>query len=236
MSATCGRRPGSAISSRSPQAMSAAARTGANKVPFLRTSNVFWDRLDLVAGRDVHLRGRTRGEEPPAWRPARLRGWRDRACRHLGRKHRAHLLPEPPAPAASQARERPCRPAVFYVFFLQSAFTQLGIFEGAGNKTTIPNLSSNRLAALEVPIPATGAADGCPGARARPGGDRPASESLATAEALRHRVMATCSPGDCAARAEPRESEIGDMPEAWDAARFATSVRICATARRRAAP
>ena len=37
------------------------------------------------------------------------------------------------------------------VYFLQSAFTQLGIFEGAGNKTTIPNFSSSRLAALEVP-------------------------------------------------------------------------------------
>ena len=41
----------------------------------------------------------------------------------------------------------------FYVYFLQSAFTQLGIFEGAGNKTTIPNLSRSRLAALEVPHP-----------------------------------------------------------------------------------
>ena len=41
----------------------------------------------------------------------------------------------------------------FYVYFLQSAFTQLGIFEGAGNKTTIPNLSRNQLAELEVPQP-----------------------------------------------------------------------------------
>ena len=41
----------------------------------------------------------------------------------------------------------------FYVYFLQSAFTQPGIFEGAGNKTTIPNLSRSRLAALKVPQP-----------------------------------------------------------------------------------
>ena len=27
--------------------MSAAAREGANKTPFLRTSNVFWDEIDL---------------------------------------------------------------------------------------------------------------------------------------------------------------------------------------------
>ena len=41
----------------------------------------------------------------------------------------------------------------FYVYFLQSAFTQLGIFEGAGNRTTIPNRSCSRLAALNVPQP-----------------------------------------------------------------------------------
>lgn len=39
------------------------------------------------------------------------------------------------------------------MYFLQSAFTQLGIFAGAGNKTTIPNLSRSRLAALKVPQP-----------------------------------------------------------------------------------
>ena len=53
-------------------------------------------------------------------------------------------------------RLRPMVPGVeprFYVFFLQSAFTQLGIFEGAGNKTTIPNLSRSRLAGLDVPQP-----------------------------------------------------------------------------------
>ena len=44
----------------------------------------------------------------------------------------------------------------FHVFFLQSAFTQLGIFEGAGNKTTIPNLSRSSLAGLEVPQPPIG--------------------------------------------------------------------------------
>ena len=33
----------------SGKTMSAAARDGTNKVPFLRTSNVFWDRLDLAS-------------------------------------------------------------------------------------------------------------------------------------------------------------------------------------------
>jgi type I restriction enzyme S subunit len=41
----------------------------------------------------------------------------------------------------------------FYMYYLQAGFTQLGIYEGAGNKTTIPNLSRGRLAELEVPQP-----------------------------------------------------------------------------------
>ncbi len=39
------------------------------------------------------------------------------------------------------------------MYYLQAGFTRLGIYEGAGNKTTIPNLSRNRLAALKVPLP-----------------------------------------------------------------------------------
>jgi type I restriction enzyme S subunit len=42
---------------------------------------------------------------------------------------------------------------LFVMYYLQAGFTQLGIYEGAGNKTTIPNLSRSRLAALEVPAP-----------------------------------------------------------------------------------
>lgn len=41
----------------------------------------------------------------------------------------------------------------FFMYYLQAGFTQLGIYEGAGNKTTIPNLSRSRLASLEVPLP-----------------------------------------------------------------------------------
>jgi len=42
---------------------------------------------------------------------------------------------------------------LFVMYYLQAGFTQLGIYEGAGNKTTIPNISRSRLAALKVPVP-----------------------------------------------------------------------------------
>ena len=41
----------------------------------------------------------------------------------------------------------------FFLYALRAGFTQLGAFEGAGNRTTIPNLSRSRLASLELPCP-----------------------------------------------------------------------------------
>lgn len=131
--------------------MSAAARNGDNKVPFLRTSNVFWDRLDLSAVDEMSI--------PSHELPDKLVEAGDLLVCEGGEIGRAAIWDGSIAPMAFQNhlhRLRPKRDDVdphFYVYFLHSAFTQLGIFEGAGNKTTIPNLSSGRLAALEVPHP-----------------------------------------------------------------------------------
>jgi type I restriction enzyme, S subunit len=131
--------------------MSAAARNGENKVPFLRTSNVFWDRLDLTTLDEMSI--------PPKELANKTLKPGDLLVCEGGEIGRAAIWDGSIAPISFQNhlhRLRPKRDDVaprFYVFFLQSAFTQLGIFQGAGNKTTIPNLSSSRLAALEVPHP-----------------------------------------------------------------------------------
>jgi hypothetical protein len=131
--------------------MSSAARAGTNKVPFLRTSNVFWDRLDLGNLDEMSV--------PEHELPERLLKAGDLLVCEGGEIGRAAIWDGRIERITFQNhlhRLRPKRDDVvprFYVFFLQSAFTQLGIFEGAGNKTTIPNLSRNRLAALEVPQP-----------------------------------------------------------------------------------
>jgi type I restriction enzyme S subunit len=131
--------------------MSAAARAGENKIPFLRTSNVFWDRLDLTSLDEMSV--------PEHELPAKLLQAGDLLVCEGGDIGRAAIWDGRIERITFQNhlhRLRPKRDDVeprFYVFFLQSAFTQLGIFEGAGNKTTIPNLSRNRLAALQVPHP-----------------------------------------------------------------------------------
>jgi type I restriction enzyme S subunit len=128
-----------------------AARHGEPKSPFLRTANVFWGRIDLTEVDAMHFsqeelksKTLTKGdllvcEGGDIGRSAIWKGGVE-TCSFQNHLHRL----------------RPKSPDVvpyFYMYALQAGFTQLGIYEGAGNKTTIPNLSRNRLAALEVPKP-----------------------------------------------------------------------------------
>lgn len=134
--------------------MSAAARTGDDKVPFLRTSNVLWDRLDLenldemaFSADELEDKSLLPGDllVCEGGEIGRAAIWDGSVDRISFQNHLHRLRPKPDMVDRVVPR--------FYVFFLQSAFTQLGIFEGAGNKTTIPNLSGSRLAALGVPFP-----------------------------------------------------------------------------------
>jgi type I restriction enzyme S subunit len=193
--------------------MSASAREGKNKIPFLRTSNVFWDQIDLTSVDEMSLSQDELDEK--SLRPG------DMLLCEGGEIGRSAIWNGEINPISFQNhlhRLRPILPEVvprFYVYFLQSAFTQLGIFEGVGNKTTIPNLSRNRVAALEVPSP-------------------PFLEQQGIARALAHirsairqheeagklvRELKRTAMHDLFARGlrgEPqKQTEIGPMPESW---------------------
>ena len=194
--------------------MSAAARTGTNKTPFLRTSNVLWDQIDLsqvdemaIPERELQVKLLQPGdllvcEGGEIGRAAIWNG----EIETISFQNHLHRL----RPLNNRVEPR------FYVYFLQSAFTQLGIFEGAGNKTTIPNLSRSRLAALNIPQP-------------------PLDEQQAIATALTHvrKAMRTHEQITWVAndlkrasmlelftrglRGEAqKETEIGPMPESWE--------------------
>ena len=130
--------------------MSAAARNGPDKIPFLRTSNVLWDEIDLSSVDEMSI--------PRHELPDKLLRPGDLLVCEGGEIGRAAIWNGEVETMSFQNHLHRLRPIEdveprFYVYFLQSAFTQLGIFEGAGNKTTIPNLSRSRLAALNVPQP-----------------------------------------------------------------------------------
>lgn len=198
--------------------MSASARTGDDQVPFLRTSNVFWDRLDLANLDTMSLSPKELADKDlqagdllvcEGGEIGRAAIW-DGSIERISFQNHLHRL-------------RPRVEAVvprFYVFYLESAFTQLGIFGGAGNKTTIPNLSSNRLAALEVPHPPEHVQRAIVAAL---GLIREAVgvHDLATQAAQELKLAAMVSAFSHGLRNEPtEESEIGPVPESWKVVRL----------------
>jgi type I restriction enzyme S subunit len=103
----------------------------------------------------------------------------------------------------------------FYVYFLQAAFTQLGLFEGAGNRTTIPNLSRNRLAELEIPHPRfreqVAIANALQCVRA---GCKKQEQVIESAQILKQIAMRDLF--RCGLRKESlRETDAGPIPESW---------------------
>lgn len=203
--------------------MSAAARAGTNKVPFLRTSNVLWDDIDLTEVDEMSI--------PPDELAGKGLKAGDLLVCEGGEIGRAAVWDGRVPVMAFQNhlhRLRPIRNDVeprFYVFFLQSAFTQLGIFEGAGNKTTIPNLSRNRLASLEIPHPPLSEQQQIALALAKV---REAitvhDKTAATAQELKRAAMRELFTRGL--RGEPqKDTEIGPVPESWQVASLESVAR-----------
>lgn len=133
------------------KALSAAARNAPTRYPFLRTSNVLWGRLNLTS---VDQMGLSEAER------AKLRLARgDLLVCEGGEIGRAAIWDESIEDCFFQNHIHRLRPITdgvapaFYAYWLQLAFTRLGVYEGAGTKTTIANLSGGRLANLQVPVP-----------------------------------------------------------------------------------
>ena len=193
--------------------MSAAARNGADKTPFLRTSNVLWDEVDLSSVDEMSI--------PEHEFPAKLLRPGDLLVCEGGEIGRAAIWGGEVEPMSFQNHVHRLRPIVeevdprFYVYFLQCGFTQLGIYEGAGNKTTIPNLSRSRLAGLDVPQPplAEQQAISCVLSRMRDA-IKVQDRGLTTAQALKRAAMHTLFTRGLRGEAQ-KETEIGPVPESW---------------------
>ena len=212
--------------------MSAAARNGADKTPFLRTSNVLWDEIDLSAVDEMFI--------PEPERSAKLLRPGDLLVCEGGTIGRAAIWNGEREAMSFQNHLHRLRPRTgdveprFYVYFLQSAFTQLGLFEGVANRTTIPNLSRSRLAGLEVPVPPIEEQRAVVAALARvrdavTAHDRTAASVRDLKRAAMQRVFTRGLRDE-----RQRETEIGPIPNTWDlveleavqeSIRYGTSVR-----------
>lgn len=194
--------------------MSATARNGPDKTPFLRTSNVLWDEIDLSSVDEMAI--------PDHELPAKLLRRGDLLVCEGGEIGRASIWNGEVETMSFQNHLHRLRPIVeeveprFYVYFLQSAFTQLGIFEGAGNKTTIPNLSRSRLAGLEVPQPRIDEQLAIVAALARVReAIKTHHQSVELAQELKRAVMQALFTRGLRDEAQ-KETEIGPVPKSWE--------------------
>ena len=194
--------------------MSAAARQGTNKTPFLRTSNVLWDEVDVSSVDEMSI--------PEHELPAKLLKPGDLLVCEGGEIGRAAIWNGEVEPMSFQNhlhRLRPIDQGVeprFYVFFLQCAFTQLRLFDGEANKTTIPNLSRSRLASLDVPQPPLGEQQSIVAALSRiRGALKVQNQTIAVTHELKHTTLHALFTHGLRAE-DQKETEIGSLPESWD--------------------
>ena len=196
--------------------MSAAARNGADKTPFLRTSNVLWDEIDLSSVDEMSILG----DELPA--KLLLKG--DLLVCEGGEIGRAAIWNGEVETMSFQNHLHRLRPVDtqveprFFVYFLQAAFKLLGIFEGAANKTTIPNLSRSRLAALSVPKPPLQEQRAISSILGQVrAAIRMQEQSIAVTQELKRAAMQMLFTRGLRGEAQT-ETEIGPMPESWELA------------------
>jgi type I restriction enzyme, S subunit len=142
---------GSAFDIKQGKSLSSRKQTGECLKPFLRTSNVFWGRIDLshldeMDFTDDECKALTLGygdllvcEGGDIGRTAIWRNEKSE-CYYQNHLHRLRIKDEKIEP-------------LFIMYWMQVALTQLRIYEGFGNKTTIPNLSSSRLREFIFPVP-----------------------------------------------------------------------------------
>ena len=126
-------------------------RDGEHQRPFLRTKNVFWNRLDLTELDQMHF------SEAEQKRLSLCKGdllvceggsigrtalWSDEIAECLYQNHLHRLR-------ANAAKVDP----QYGVFWLWYAFDIAKLYFGRGNITTIPNLSQSKLAELPMALP-----------------------------------------------------------------------------------
>lgn len=131
--------------------LNASARTTTPQHPFLRTANVLWGRVELSEVDTMFY-------SPEDLRSKTLRPGDLLVCEG-GEIGRAAIWRGEIPDCGFQNHLHRLRPKhanvvpAFYMYALQAGFTIHALYEGAGNRTTIPNLSRSRLAGLRVPVP-----------------------------------------------------------------------------------
>jgi len=196
------------------KSLSPNSRRGEEPRPFLRTLNVLWGRVDLSTVDQMDF------TDEEFRRLSLVDG--DLLVCEGGDIGRAAVYHGPPDRFAYQNHLHRLRAKTdeiipdFVVHWLRAAFTQLGLYEGVGNKTTIPNLSRARLSQLVIPKPD-------PQEQRQIAGILGNVQHAIEVEAAICDKLSTLKSATMAKlfreglRGEPlKQTEIGEIPESWE--------------------
>src|SRR5579884_2381279 len=206
------------------KSLSPNSRRGQKPRPFLRTSNVLWGRVDLTTVDQMDFTDEEFSRLSLVDGDLLVCEGGDIGSAAVYRGHSGHYAYQNHLHRL-RAKTDQIIPD-FVVHWLRAAFTQLGLYEGVGNKTTIPNLSRARLAQLQIPKP-------------DPDEQRQVASILGNVQraievqaaicdklaALKSATMAKLFREGL--RGEPlKQTEIGEIPESWEVVSIGNLSRV----------
>jgi len=192
--------------------------------PFLRTANILWGKIDVSVLDYMHFEETEEQKLTLQYGDllvceggdiGRTAIWRDqiKPCYYQNHLHRLRSTLPDIIP-------------IFYMYWMELAFTISRLYGGVGNKTTIPNLSQSRLSSFYIPLPPLSEQKAIAAVLSAIQEAKEKTEAVITAtKELKKSMMkhlftyGPVSPKE-KDKVELKQTELGPLPKEWEVVNF----------------